>query len=217
MKFRGGKISFTIPAFGFKTVRLTRMVQAVAVSGLAATFDAHGCQVAWTDQPGAAFFEVFRGTDKAFKPGTGTYVASVSENHYYDQAVRTGLSRPYYYAVRAVQAGKKSAFPVPVEAVSGTLTDTVAPSAPVLAGQALHSSKVTLSWQPATDNFAVKGYRVYCDGGQIADVVEEMNSWLDTTVAPGKTYNYTAKAYDAAGNLSADGNAVAITTGSSAR
>jgi chitinase len=86
-----------------------------------------------------------------------------------------------------------------------------------LAGQALHSSKVTLSWQPATDNFAVKGYRVYCDGKQIADVVEEMNSWLDTIVAPGKTYNYTVKAYDATGNLSADGNAVAITTGSSAR
>jgi hypothetical protein len=217
LKLRGGKVSFTIPAFGFKTVRLTRMVQAVAVSGLAATFDAHGCQVTWTDQPGAAFFEVFRGTDKAFKPGTGTYVASVSENHYYDQAVKMGLSRSYYYAVRAVQAGKKSAFSAPVEAVSGTLTDTVAPSAAVLVGLALHSTKITLSWQPATDNFAVKGYKVYRDGTLIKDVVEEMNSWLDTTIAPGKTYNYTVKAYDAAGNLSVDGNAVAITTGSSAR
>ncbi|MCX6877839.1 MAG: hypothetical protein NTW21_29110 [Verrucomicrobia bacterium] len=213
MKLTDGRISFTIPAFGFKTVRLTRMVKPEAISGLAATFDDKGCQVTWTDHPAAAYFEVFRSADKAFKPGAGTYLTSVSVNHYYDQAVRTGLGRPYYYAVRAVQAGEKGAFTPPVQAVSGTLSDTIAPSAPVLSGQALHSSKVTLSWQPATDNFAVKGYRIYRDGVQLKDVVEEMNSWLDTTVAPDKTYHYTVKAYDAAGNLSAAGNEVVISTG----
>jgi len=213
LKISRGKITLTVPAFGFKTVRLTRKVKTEGVSGLTATFDDNGCQVTWADQPGAAFFEVFRGTDKAFKPGTGPYLASVSVNHYYDQAVKAGLSRQYYYSVRAVQAGKKSAFSAPVQALSGTLADTVAPSAPVLSGEALHPTKVTLSWQPSTDNFAVKGYKVYRDGEQIKDVVEEMNSWMDATVSPSKTYNYTVKAYDAAGNLSASSEPVVVTVG----
>jgi hypothetical protein len=136
----------------------------------------------------------------------------VSVNHYYDQAVKNGLSRAYYYAVRATGAGKKGSFAAPVQAVSGTLTDTTAPSAPVVSGQALHFSKVTLSWQPAADDFAVKGYKVYRDETQIVDVPEEFNSWLDTTVRGEKTYTYTVKAYDIAGNLSTASHPVAITT-----
>ena len=65
--------------------------------------------------PSAAYFEVFRSTSKDFKAETGTYVTSVSVNHAYDQAVRSGLSRTYYYTVRAVLAGKKSSFPAPVQ------------------------------------------------------------------------------------------------------
>lgn len=210
LKLSWGKVSFTVPAFGFKTVRLTRKARLEAVEGVVAVFDNKGCQVTWTDQPDAAFFEVFRGTSSTFKPGTGSYVAAVNGNHYYDQAVRAGLSRKYYYVVRAAQAGKKSGFSTPVEAVSGTLVDTVAPSVPVLSGQALHPGKVTLSWLPATDNFVVKGYRIYRDGVQIKDVVEEMNSWLDTEVPPSGTHTYTMKAYDAAGNLSESSAALEI-------
>ena len=206
------KLTLTIPAFGFKTVRLTRGAAPTAVSGLAATFDATGCQVTWTNLPGAACYEVFRGTSNNFKPGTGTYLTSVSVNHYYDQAVKSGLSRPYYYAVRAVGAGKKGAFTTPAQAVSGTLADTTAPSAPVVSGEALHSSKVTLSWQPATDNFAVKGYKVYRDETQIVDLPGLFNSWMDAGISGGKTYTYAVKAYDVAGNLSASSKPVAITT-----
>jgi len=212
LKLGRNKIAFTIPPFGFKTVRLTRKMKTEAVSGLAATFDEKGCQVTWADQPGVVCYEVFRGTSSNFKPGTGSWVASISANHYYDQAVKAGLSRTYYYAVRAVWAGKKGNFSAPVKSVSGTLADTIAPSAPVLAGEALRFSKVTLSWQPSTDNFAVKGYKVYRDGVQIVDLPEEFSSWLDTPVSVGKTYSYTVKAYDAAGNLSADSNPVSITT-----
>jgi hypothetical protein len=191
---------------------MTRGAAPGTVAGLAATFDATGCQVTWTDQPGAACYEVFRGTNDSFTPGTGTYLASVSANHYYDQAVKSGLSRSYFYSVRAVCAGKKGAFAAPVPAVAGTLADTTAPSAPVLSGEALHSSKVTLSWQPATDNFAVKGYKVYRDETQIVDVPEVFNSWMDAGVSAGKTCTYTVKAYDVAGNLSASSNPAAITT-----
>jgi hypothetical protein len=208
-----GAISFTIQPFGFRTFRLIRGTAPRAVTDVTAAFDAKGCLVSWKDQPDAVFFEVFRGTRADFKPGTSTYLSTVSASHYYDPTVAAGLTRTYYYAVRAAGAGKKSAFSAPVEAVSGTIADTIAPSAPVLFGQALHSTKVTLSWEPATDNFAVKGYKVYRDGELIIDVMEEMNSWMDATVLPSMTYSYTLKAYDAAGNLSASSAPAVTKTG----
>ncbi|MEI6647306.1 MAG: glycosyl hydrolase-related protein [bacterium] len=196
-------VTLTIQPFGFKTLRLLRGAMPEPVSGMAATFNTNGCQVTWNDMPSASHFEVFRSTSKDFKAGTGTYVASVSVNHYYDPALRSGLSRTYYYTVRTVNAGRKSSFPTPVQAVNGILPDTLAPSVPVLSGQLLHSSKVTLSWQPSTDNYAIKGYKVFRDGKQIADLPEEFNSWLDTTVRPNNTYRYTVQACDVNHNLSA--------------
>lgn len=207
---REKNISFKIPAFGFKTIRLTRGAVPQPVNGLAAGFDTNGCQVTWADQSDAACYELFRGTNSAFKPGSGTFVASVSVNHYYDQAVKSGLTRSYYYAVRSVKAGRKSTFTAPVQAVGSVLADNTAPSAPMVSGEALHFSKVTLAWQPATDNFAVKGYRVCRDGEQIADVAEVFCSWLDTAVISGTKYSYTVKAYDAAGNLSEAASPVEI-------
>ena len=203
-------VALTISPFGFKTLRLTRGSIPGQVSGISAIFNTNGCQVTWNDLPSAAYFEVFRSTSKDFKAGTGTYVASASVNHTYDQAVRSGLSRTYYYTVRAVHAGKKSSFSAPVQAVNGTLTDTLAPSIPVVSGQLLHSSKVTLSWQPSTDNYALKGYKVFRDGKQIADLPEEFNSWLDTTVQPNNTYTYTVQAYDVNNNLSAASTPILI-------
>jgi hypothetical protein len=208
----GTTITLDIPAFGFKTVRLLRGPAPQTITGLAAAFDAAGCQVSWSDQPTAACYEVFRGTSNTFTPGTGSYVATVSANHYYDPTVKTGLTRTYYYAVRAVQAGKKGPFSAAAQAANGLPADTVPPSAPVLWGQALHSTKVTLSWLPATDNQAVKGYKVYRDDKQIADLPELFGSWLDTKVQPATTYTYTVKAYDISGNLSSAGGPAVIKT-----
>ncbi len=205
-------VTFIIPPFGFKTLRLIRGTRPEPVSNISAIFNTNGCQVTWNDMPGAALFEVFRSTRQDFSAGTGTYVASVSGNHTYDQAVRSGLSRTYYYTVRAVHAGKKSALPAPVQAVSGTLSDTFAPSIPLVSGQALHSTKVTLSWQPSTDNYAIKGYKIFRDGKLIVNLPEEFNSWLDTTVRPNNAYSYTVQAYDVNGNLSAASTPLVIAT-----
>ena len=208
----GYTIRFTIPAFGFKTVRLTRGAAPQPASGLTATFDANGCQVTWAEQAGSVCFELFRGTSNSYTPGTGTYLATVSANHYFDPTVKAGLSRTYYYSVRAVQAVKKHAFTAAVQAVSGTIADTEAPSVPVLTGVALRYNKVTLSWPSSTDNVAIKGYKVYRNGKQIADLAAVFGSWLDTDLLPGRTYTYTVKAWDVSGNLSAASNPVAITT-----
>lgn len=207
----GQSIRFTIQPFGFKTFRLTRGTPPRPVAELTASFDTNGCLVSWKDQSDAACFEVFRGTSANFTPGTGSYVATVSANHYYDPAVKAGLTRTYFYAVRAVQAGRKSAYLGPAQAAPGLTADTLAPSAPSLTGEALHATKVTLLWQPATDNLAVKSYQVYRDGTPIADVAACFRSWLDTGVKPGIAYSYTVKAGDVAGNLSPASSAVVIT------
>ncbi|MCX6867849.1 MAG: fibronectin type III domain-containing protein [Verrucomicrobia bacterium] len=114
--------------------------------------------------------------------------------------------------MRAVQAGKKGAFPASVPAVAGLAADTVAPAAVAVTGQALHATKVTLSWAPATENHAVNGYKVYRDGVQIADVAAAFNSWMDNAVQPNTSYIYSVKAYDMAGNLSPDGTPAMIKT-----
>jgi hypothetical protein len=207
-----GVISFTIQPFGFKTFRLTRGAAPQAVAGVSAVFDTVGCLVSWKDQADAVFFEVFRGTSPDFKPGTGTYLTTVSTSHYYDPTVKDGLTRTYYYAVRAAGAGQKSGFPVPVKAVPGLAADTIAPSVPVLAGEGLHATKVTLSWQPSTDNHAVAGYQVFRNGERIADLSAVFNSWMDDAVEHGTTYRYTVKARDIAGNLSPDATPVEVTT-----
>jgi hypothetical protein len=206
----GTGISFTIAPFGFKTFRLVKGTPPPPVAGVTAAFDSTGCLASWTDQPAAACFEVFRSPDAKFTPGTGTYVATVSTNRYYDPTVKLGLTRTYHYAVRAVMPGRKGPFSAPVAAIAGLPADTIAPTAPVVTGEALHATKVTLSWQPATDNQAVKGYKVYRDGAQIADVAAAVNSWMDNAIKPNTEYRYTVKAYDMAGNLSPDGAPVQV-------
>jgi hypothetical protein len=212
MTLADGVISFTIQPFGFKTFRLIRGAAPQTVTSVTAAFDTKGCLVSWKDQPDAVFYEVFRSTRADFKPGTGTYLSTVSASHYYDPTVKDGLTRTYYYAVRAAGAGQKSGFSVPVKAVPGLAADTTAPSVPVLAGEALHATKVTLSWEPSTDNHAVAGYQLFRDGARIADLSAVFNSWMDDAVKPGTTYRYTVKARDIAGNLSLDGGPAAVTT-----
>jgi hypothetical protein len=80
-----------------------------------------------------------------------------------------------------------------------------------LAGEALHATKVTLSWEPATDNFAVGSYQVFRDGMRIADLSAVFRSWMDNSGKPGTTYRYTVKARDMAGNLSPDGGPAEVT------
>ena len=207
-----GAISFAIEPFGFKTFRVTRAAAPQAVAGVAAAFNATGCLVSWNDQPDAACYEVFRSPDAAFKPGPGSYVATVSTNRYFDPMVKDGLKRAYHYAVRAAAPGRKGAPSAPAAAVAGLAADTVPPAAPAATGEALHADKVTLSWRPATDNRAVRGYRVFRDGNQIADVAACFNSWMDDDVKPDTAYAFTVKAYDASGNVSEPSAPAAIRT-----
>lgn len=212
VKLSDGKITFTIQPFGFRTFRLTRGTAPQPVAELSAKAGATGCLVTWQAQPEAACYEIFRGTDANFTPGTGTYIGTVSVPRFFDPAVKPGLTKEYHYAVRAVQAGRKGSFQARIKASPNLTADTVPPTSPALSGRALHSSKVTLSWLPAADNHAVKGYKVFRDGKPIADLAGFFNSWMDADVKPNTEYHYEVKAIDLAGNPSATGASVTVTT-----
>ena len=97
-------------------------------------------------------------------------------------------------------------------AIHDNAAGDTASSVPVLAGEALHATKVTLSWQPSTDNHAFARYQVFRDGARIADLSAVFNSWMDDAVKPGTTCRYSVKARDLADNLSPDGVPAAVTT-----
>ena len=92
-----------------------------------------------------------------------------------------------------------------------TPADTTPPSVPGgVSGGALSSSQVTLSWNASTDNVGVVGYRIYRNGSQAATTAA--TSFTDGGLSANTTYSYSIAAYDAAGNLSAQSTAVAVTT-----
>lgn len=95
--------------------------------------------------------------------------------------------------------------------VSAPAPDTTAPSVPSgLTATAVSQSQVNLGWSASTDNVGVTGYRVYRDGAAVGTTTN--TSYQNTGLNPSTAYNYTVRAYDAAGNESADSNAASATT-----
>lgn len=152
-------------------------------------------ELAWTAasdaESGVSGYRIYRGA--AFLSfATGTTFA--------DTTVSAGT--PYSYTVRAVNgasllSGESNAAtantPVP--------TDTEDPSVPGnLQAGAITTTTLHLTWNAATDNIGVTGYRVYRDGTLRTTVVG--TSFDDSSLTPATSYSYRVSARDAAGNES---------------
>src|SRR6267143_1683608 len=130
--------------------------------------------------------------------------ASTGENYTYLMNGWTVASQGYLET-----AADLSWMPRAAAALNGP--DTLAPTTPTgLTASAVSSSRINLSWSPATDNVGVIRYGVYRDGVQIAIVIG--TSYSNTGLSPATTYSYAVAAYDAARNLSAQSGAVSATT-----
>ena len=89
--------------------------------------------------------------------------------------------------------------------------DTTAPTTPTgLAASALTSTSLTLSWNASTDNVAVTGYNVYCNGTLLFPSTSTSVSITD--LLAGRTCAFTIAAFDAAGNVSAPSAPLSVTT-----
>lgn len=89
--------------------------------------------------------------------------------------------------------------------------DTTAPSTPTgLTATAVSPYQINLSWNAATDDTGVVGYKIVADGTPLISL--SGTSYSHTGLASRTTHTYMVAAYDAAGNLSSLSNAVSATT-----
>ncbi len=96
--------------------------------------------------------------------------------------------------------------------------DGTPPSAPTLTAAIQSKTQVKLTWSGASDaaGSGIAGYRIHRDGGSgPLDFGTTGTSYLDKQTVSGTTYQYTVRAVDAAGNLSAASNSVTVTVGGS--
>ena len=154
--------------------------------------------VSWgasTDDMAMDHYEVWRG---------GSFLTASTDLTYTDSTTRQGQT--YAYSVYAVDAvGNRSA---PAVATIVVL-DRIAPSAPA----SLHASSpakgtVRLTWTASTDNVGVKGSYVYRGATLIATLSNGTAiGYTVKNLTSGQTY---VRAFDAAGNQSADSNAASV-------
>lgn len=93
--------------------------------------------------------------------------------------------------------------------VSTSGGDTQAPSAPPAITASPNPGQVYLSWSASTDNAGVAGYKIFKNGGYVASSTS--TSYYDYSVSAGATYSYYVKAYDTAGNESAQSATISAT------
>lgn len=93
--------------------------------------------------------------------------------------------------------------------------DTTAPTKPGRPSSTLVSSKPNLTWTASTDNVAVTGYIIYrstSNGSQGTEIARTTSTTFRDATATRRTWYYSVRGYDAAGNLSSrsDSRGVAV-------
>src|SRR5437762_2119802 len=157
--------------------------------------------LAATDNVGVIRYSVYR---------DGVQIASVPGTSYSNTGLSAGTT--YSYTVAASDAARNaSAQSSAVSATTKAPLDTQAPSIPTnLAASAITPTTLTLSWNAATDNVAVAGYRVYRNGTLAAS--PSGTSASITGLLASVLYSFTVSAVDAAGNASALSAPLSVTT-----
>ena len=156
-----------------------------------------------TDNVGVTGYRIFR---------NGTQIGTSSSTSFAATGLATGTT--YNFIVRAYDAAGNvsgNSSTATVTTLSPPPADTTAPSAPTgLAGTAASTSRINLTWNAATDNVGVTGYRIFQNGVVIGTT--SSTSYAATDLATGTTYNFIVRAYDAAGNVSGNSNTATVTT-----
>src|SRR5437762_4338229 len=157
--------------------------------------------LAATDNVGVIRYSVYR---------DGVQIASVAGTSYANRGLAAATT--YSYTVAASDAARNaSAQSSAVSATTKAPLDTQAPSIPTnLAASAITPTTLTLSWNAATDNVAVAGYRVYLNGTLLLSPSSTSAQIIELT--PDFTRSFTVAAFDAAGNASAPSAPLSVTT-----
>ena len=128
----------------------------------------------------------------------GTKIGTATGLTYTSTGLTPGTT--YTYTLKAYDgAGNFSGLSNPLAVA--TNNDTQAPTAATgLRAASATETSITLAWTAATDNVGIKGYDLYRDGTKVGTTPGL--TYAVGPLSPGKTYTFTLKAYDAAGNYS---------------
>lgn len=212
-KDKTGNLSASGPIVVFRTVGKTDTTAPVWTQPILTSTDltADGVTLHWSgaqDAVGIAAYRVFEGSREivTLPPSEASYLI-------------TGLSDSSSYSFRveaADDAGNwSSAGPTLAVATPSSTGDVTAPSWPssrALEYASLTGRSVTLRWTAAEDNAGVARYRVVRDGDVIATVDAAAREYAVQQLEAGHTYAFRVEAGDAAGNWSAGGPSIAVTT-----
>lgn len=159
-----------------------------------------------TDDRGVTGYKVYR---------NGVLLATAQSTSYSDTS-----ANPTAYPTYSVSAfdiagnisGQSTSVSPITSTASGTVvTDTTVPSAPSsLSAIGVSSSQINLSWNVATDNVGIAGYKIYRGSIHIGTVTT--TSYADGGLSAGSSFTYTVSAYDAAGNISSPSGETVGTT-----
>lgn len=99
----------------------------------------------------------------------------------------------------------------PAHSVIASKPDRTAPTAPTnLRAVTITDTSITLTWNPSTDNVAVKAYDIYRNNTYLAST--SSTTYSVTGLTPASNYQFYIKAKDAKGNISPASNTLSITT-----
>jgi hypothetical protein len=171
-------------------------------------------KVTWnpsTDNAGGSGMKQY-GVARTDPSGTNNaiFVVPAGTTTYTDNSTVSGVTYTYtvYAEDKASNLSKPSA-PSTVSTPGLTSPDKSPPNVPVATAKVVSPTQVTISWNAVTDNppgggaSGVRGYIVFRNGTQIANVTTTSTNDGPFIFASGTSYKYTVLAYDAAGNKSA--------------
>jgi chitodextrinase len=160
----------------------------------------------WSDNPASVNnetgFEVYQATI-AGGPYKLVGVTAANATSFIASNLNSGSN--YYFIVRAVNASGAAA--PTSEIVATTQADANPPTAPLnLKATGTTRNSISLQWDAATDDVSVTKYDLYIDNKKA--YVTEGTSFTVYNLEQGRTYNFTVRARDFAGNQSPFSNQI---------
>jgi hypothetical protein len=179
----------------------------------AAMASANTVRLTWGDaSSGEVGFEIWRRkqTGTTFTPWEMRTITATNATSYNDLA---DPSTTYNYKIRAAGSSGRSDYSPSSSTLNITTTaDTQAPTTPgnLVATQA-GIQAIKLTWAGSTDNTGIKQYRIYYGATSVATGSNLTNHTL-TNLPLNASFNFTVKAEDLGGNLSAASNTASQNT-----
>jgi chitodextrinase len=119
-----------------------------------------------------------------------------------------GNPRKTSYVCKKLLPGESMNFTIKAVDSSG-LRSAASTSLRVTTLKSVKGSSVSLSWNASKDNVKLKGYKLYCNGFEVATSTRTSRTVKNSLLGVGV---YWVRAYDQSGNLSEKSNTVTVVT-----